>query len=1381
MRSGFFCALKKDNKTKVNGFHLRGLLFFVFVLLFGNLEKALAIPTNTTPVFVFGPSHSITVCAGVPNDISSWLAVTDPDFGQTETWTTTSSSVTGLPQPGASGGTVTPSGVYYTPVAGVTNDIVEVDVNDGHGGSNTIFLFVTVNPQPSVQLGANPAICAGSDSASITFTNLANIGPNADTFYFTGNAQPWVVPAGVTSIKFDVQGARGGRQNATAPPYSPGNGGRVQGTLTVTPGQTLHFNVGGVGGDGSSSGAFGGYNGGGNSASYVYGSGGGGGGKSDISNQFETELVIAGGGGGDGWDSTGTRSGGAGGGTTGGSSAINGGGGMASGGSQVAGGTSATYTGWLPGMGGSLGQGGNSSDQGISGGGGGGYYGGGGGVWTGGGGGSSYTDPTLVTAFTHTAGYDSSNGIIIITYVIPGSYTIKWSNAAHLVGFVDTTVDSMPLSAFPLAIPPSAPAATYTGTLTLSASCVSTMNPFSVKIKPIPSVVQALNQPVCNGDSTMDITFSGGPSGVVFQWVNSNTGIGLGPNGSGKIAKFLALNPTNTPDTAIITVTPVDSGCAGTPMSFDIIDNPIPQLNSTTRPPSICDSTIFLYTPTSTETDDTTFYTWSRAETAGISNTGTTGVGGVNEVLDNTSNATVPVTYQYILTFRGCADTQNVVVNVYPHPVLTSTLTPTAICSGNTFSYTPQSNVESTDFAWSRALQPGISESASSGPGGPEEVLTDTTFSPVPVTYVFTLTPTGSTCNYTDTVTATVNPTPVLNTPLNAGSNCTLDTFTYFPGSFTEGTAFTWSREEIAGLTNTGTSDSGVVHELLINPGTDPVVVSYTYFLTANGCPNSQTVTDTVKPTPKLSSTQTPDSICNNTLFSYTAASLTAGTTFAWVRDTIPGITESADSAMSASITEILINNTSAIIPVTYVYTLMAEGCSNVQDVVVKVNPTPVLNNNPSVATTCDNTVYHFTPGSNTTGATYSWTRLYVAGIENLGSTSTDSAGVINESLDNTTYVNVNTTYYYTITANGCTNTENVVLTVHPDPKLSTDTTATTCSGSQFNYYPDSYTPTTTYTWSNTVVDSVSPTGVSGSGHVSTVLTNATANIATVVYVYTLTAYGCTNTENVAVVVNPSPALVNIRVHPTGSACDNTMYQNFGAAVPAAAGMHYHWVADNGTVWAVGAGDQYCLVNFNTPGDATVYLVINNDTTGCSINKGFPVTVSSAANINPEIIYFNQQLICKEADVDNYQWGYDDATTLDSTAIAGANNQNYFIANLETGSKYYWVITNRSGCTQKSYYNAPAATTGIANVNTDQPEMKIFPNPAAQYINVQLLNIAGGNANITVTNMLGQKVSSTQVTDNKATIDVTGLPAGCYMVDCYREGTKITTAKFIKY
>ncbi len=238
------------------------------------------------------------------------------------------------------------------------------------------------------------------------------------TFSYTGAQQTWVVPAGVTSVTVDIQGAKGGRGGSG--PLG-GDGGRTQGTLAATPGETLYIYVGGVGVDANGTGA-GGFNGGG--AGAING-GGGGGGSSDIrkgGSALSNRVGVAGGGGASGVGGAG----GAGGNTTGqagGTSAGAGGGVGGGGGTPSAGGAG----GGAGGVGGTLGTGG-AAGSGVGniayggGGGGGGYYGGGGGgggnaqFGGGGGGGSSYGSG--LTVVTHTQGYRAENGQIILTYAV---------------------------------------------------------------------------------------------------------------------------------------------------------------------------------------------------------------------------------------------------------------------------------------------------------------------------------------------------------------------------------------------------------------------------------------------------------------------------------------------------------------------------------------------------------------------------------------------------------------------------------------------------------------------------------------------------------------------------------------------------------------------------------------------------------------------------------------------------------------------------------------------------------------------------------------------------------------------------------------------------
>ncbi len=80
----------------------------------------------------------------------------------------------------------------------------------------------------------------------------------SQTFNYTGSAQQWTVPAGVTSIVVDCFGASG----SDAYQCTGGKGGKASATVPVSPGDTVHVYVGGKGIQINSS-ATGGWNGGG--------------------------------------------------------------------------------------------------------------------------------------------------------------------------------------------------------------------------------------------------------------------------------------------------------------------------------------------------------------------------------------------------------------------------------------------------------------------------------------------------------------------------------------------------------------------------------------------------------------------------------------------------------------------------------------------------------------------------------------------------------------------------------------------------------------------------------------------------------------------------------------------------------------------------------------------------------------------------------------------------------------------------------------------------------------------------------------------------------------------------------------------------------------
>jgi hypothetical protein len=222
-------------------------------------------------------------------------------------------------------------------------------------------------------------------------------------FTYTGANQSYTVAPGVTSITVKMWGAGGGG-NGTG---RGGGGAYVEGTLAVTPGETLTVIVGS---GGSRYDTANNYGGGGGSAT-VRAGGGQGGGRSAL-RRGATEVVTAGGGGGGSSD----------GGWWGGAATVDSqsfagdvtagvlqvqttalqSSGSGGGGSTTAGGVNGAW----PNPRGSAGQfqGGTGSGDATGGGGGGGFYGGGGGGYAGGGGGGS----SLLTNLTSTSNSQSA-------------------------------------------------------------------------------------------------------------------------------------------------------------------------------------------------------------------------------------------------------------------------------------------------------------------------------------------------------------------------------------------------------------------------------------------------------------------------------------------------------------------------------------------------------------------------------------------------------------------------------------------------------------------------------------------------------------------------------------------------------------------------------------------------------------------------------------------------------------------------------------------------------------------------------------------------------------------------------------------------------------
>jgi hypothetical protein len=128
-----------------------------------------------------------------------------------------------------------------------------------------------------------------------------------------------------------------------------------------------------------------------------------------------------------------------------------------------------------------------------------------------------------------------------------------------------------------------------------------------------------------------------------------------------------------------------------------------------------------------------------------------------------------------------------------------------------------------------------------------------------------------------------------------------------------------------------------------------------------------------------------------------------------------------------------------------------------------------------------------------------------------------------------TTSITVTTAATYSVrqTVNGCTSaTGSGTSAPKSSPTLSSSLTATAFSSKVFFYSPTSAMSGTTFTWSRAAVTGVSNAAANGTGNINETLVNTTTTSKTITYVYTLTANGCTSTQNVVVTLN-APATTN--------------------------------------------------------------------------------------------------------------------------------------------------------------------------------------------------------------------------------------------------------------
>ncbi|MFH0865123.1 MAG: PKD domain-containing protein [Bacteroidota bacterium] len=672
---------------------------------------------------------------------------------------------------------------------------------------------------------------------------------------------------------------------------------------------------------------------------------------------------------------------------------------------------------------------------------------------------------------------------------------------------------------------------TYTVTVTGGNGCTASDN-VVVYVNASPTASAGPDQSLCSGQS-ISITASGGSS---YLW---NTGA---------TTSSISISPAST-TTYTVTVTS-GNGCSATDAVLVTV-NPTPTANAGT------DVTICLGQGTTLTASGGSSYQWSTG--------GNTATINVNPA--STTSYTVTVT-----NTSGCNASDNVIVNVNPLPPADAGADQ-MICAGQSTTLTASGG---SSYIWS------------TGSGNISINVTPAS------TSTYTVTVTGiNGCTAFDNVSVYVNALPVPN----AGIDQTICQGQSASLVASGGASYQW---------NTGANTSSIN----VTPSSTS---TYTVTVTSgNGCTASDNVTVNVNTLP-VAYASADQTICVGGSTTLTAS---GGSSYQW---------STGGNTASICVTPAVTTN--------YIVTVTASnGCTASDNVFVYVNTLPTAFAGPD-QTICQGQSSTLNASG---GTSYQWNNGLTTPSINVSPSST-------------------TTYSVTVTSNGCSASDNVVITVNALPSAYAGTDQSVCQGQSVTL---TATGGASYSWSN-------------GGNTASV--NVSPSNSTTYYVTVTSSNGCSASDNVVVTVNSLPAAY--------AGVDQTVCQGLSATLTASGGSTY--------LWSTGANTASVTVS---PSSTTTYSVTVTGVNGCTASDNAVVNVNTIPIANAG----NDQTICQGQTATitasgggTYQWN------------TGSNSSAINVTPASTAT-YTVTVTNANGCTDTDEAIINVNPLPIANAGSDQ-------------------------------------------------------------------------------
>ena len=321
-------------------------------------------------------------------------------------------------------------------------------------------------------------------------------------------------------------------------------------------------------------------------------------------------------------------------------------------------------------------------------------------------------------------------------------------------------------------------------------------------------------------------------------------------------------------------------------------------------------------------------------------------------------------------------------------------------------------------------------------------------------------------------------------------------------------------------------------------------------------------------------------------------------------------------------------------------------------------------------------------------------------------------------------------TQTYTVTgtdANGCQNTAQVTVTVNALPVVSAGQAQSLCAGASATLTGSG---ASTYVWDNNV-------------------TNGVVFIPVSTQTYTVTgtdANGCQNTTQVSITVNPLPT---VNAGSTQNVCP-------GSQVTLAASGASTYVWNNN----ISNGQAF------TPNASGIYTVIGTDLNGCIDTGQVSVNIFTAPSVdlgNDTVICdynFPYQITATGTPGSTYSW--DNGATGNPVSVAG---QGTFTV----------TVTDANGCIATD--DIIIESDPCAGIIEQGMSIVLYPNPFNE--SVQITSTESIDAQLEVYGSDGRIIYTTRMNGQHATLSLSNLARGNYMVKIVHNGTTHVT-KLVK-